>query len=165
MNSPISVTSEVGNLKAVLLHRPGRELESLTPQYLDSMLFEDIPFLAQMQNEHDMFASVLEEQGCTVHYIEALLQEVFQDEMQRTLAVEHLVNTSQVFSPSLRQIIEEHLHASSPGQLVAYCIGGLLKAEIDDRVEHKTLSYYIRDTSPTTFPHCQTSISPVTLLR
>jgi len=92
MSSPINVTSEVGNLKSVLLHRPGRELESLTPQYLDSMLFEDIPFLAQMQNEHDMFASLLRDQGCTVYYIESLLEEVFKDQIQRDLAVDHLVN-------------------------------------------------------------------------
>ncbi len=152
MSSPITVTSEVGNLKSVLLHRPGRELESLTPQYLDSMLFEDIPFLSQMQSEHDMFASVLREQGCTVHYIEALLEEVFADEVQRKLAAEHLVHSSQVFSPSLKEIILEHLHASSAKALVAYCIGGLLKAEVDDKVEHKTLSYYIRDAFPYYIP-------------
>ena len=152
MSSPIRVTSEVGALKSVLLHRPGRELESLTPQYLDSMLFEDIPFLAQMQSEHDMFASLLREQGCTVFYIESLLEEVFQDEGQRTLAVEHLVNSSLIFSPSLNQIILEHLHAASAKELVAYCIGGLLKSEIDDKVEHKTLSYYIRDAFPYYIP-------------
>lgn len=152
MSSPINVTSEVGNLKSVLLHRPGRELESLTPQYLDSMLFEDIPFLAQMQNEHDMFASLLRDQGCTVYYIESLLEEVFKDQIQRDLAVDHLVNSSQIFSPSLKQIIEEHLHASDAKALVAYCIGGLLKTEIDDKVEHKTLSYYIRDTFPYYIP-------------
>ena len=152
MSSPISVTSEVGNLKSVLLHRPGRELESLTPQYLDSMLFEDIPFLEQMQSEHDMFASLLREQGCTVYYIEALLEEVFADEGQRKLAVEHLVNTSQIFSPSLKQIIQEHLYAASSKALVAYCIGGLLKTEVDHKVEHKTLSYYIRDAFPYYIP-------------
>ncbi|MDY0290682.1 MAG: arginine deiminase family protein, partial [Sphaerochaeta sp.] len=152
MSSPICVRSEVGNLKSVLLHRPGRELESLTPQYLDSMLFEDIPFLEQMQSEHDMFADLLREQGCTVYYIEALLQEVFADDQQRNLAVRHLVDTSQVFSPSLKQIIEEHLALSSARELVAYCIGGLLKSEIDDKVEHRTLSYYIRDTFPYYIP-------------
>ncbi|MFA6681116.1 MAG: arginine deiminase [Sphaerochaeta sp.] len=152
MNSPISVTSEVGNLKSVLLHRPGRELESLTPQYLDSMLFEDIPFLAQMQSEHDMFASLLREQGCSVHYIETLLGEVFQDVEQRKLAVDYLVNSSQIFSPSLKQIVQEHLHEADAKALVAYCIGGLLKTDIDDKVEHKTLSYYIRDTFPYYIP-------------
>jgi len=116
------------------------------------MLFEDIPFLAQMQCEHDMFASLLREQGCTVYYIETLLEEVFADEGQRKLAVEHLVNSSQIFSPSLNQIIQEHLLAANAKELVAYCIGGLLKTEVDHKVEHKTLSYYIRDAFPYYIP-------------
>ncbi len=152
MRSPISVTSEVGKLKDVVLHRPGRELESLTPQYLDSMLFEDIPFLAQMQSEHDMFASLLREQGCRVHYIEALLEAVFSDEQQRALAVKYLVDASHVFSPSLKQVIEEHLACATAKALVAYCIGGLLKTEIDDKVEYRSLSYFIRDTFPYYIP-------------
>ena len=34
MTSPIHVTSEIGKLKTVMLHRPGREIENITP---DSM--------------------------------------------------------------------------------------------------------------------------------
>ena len=152
MSSSICVTSEVGNLKSVLLHRPGRELESLTPQYLDSMLFEDIPFLTQMQSEHDLFAALLREQGCTVFYIETLLEEVFKDKEERKRAVAYLVDASQIFSPSLKLIIEEHLLRSNAKQLVSYCIAGLLKTEIDDKVKQKSLSYDIRDTFPYYIP-------------
>jgi len=31
MPSPIHVTSEIGKLKTVMLHRPGREIENITP--------------------------------------------------------------------------------------------------------------------------------------
>ena len=41
----LNVTSEIGNLKAVLLHKPGKELERLTPEYLRELLFDDIPWL------------------------------------------------------------------------------------------------------------------------
>ncbi len=148
MNKSIHVSSEVGKLKAVLLHRPGRELESLTPQYLDSMLFEDIPYLEQMQHEHDMFARVLTDEGCRVHYIETLLEEVFADAKLREEAVEHLGDCSQLFSPSLKKIITEHLREAGSRQLVDYCIGGLLKNEVDHKVKQKTLSYFIRDAYP-----------------
>ena len=37
--------SEIGKLKKVLLHRPGAELEALTPDTLGKLLFDDIPFL------------------------------------------------------------------------------------------------------------------------
>ena len=118
MNTGIQVTSEVGILKAVLLHRPGRELESLTPEYLDSMLFEDIPFLLQMQEEHDLFANLLVSQGCTVYYVESLLEEVFADAQLRKTAGDQLIESSRLLSPSLKAIIEEFLLQASPEQLV-----------------------------------------------
>ena len=45
----IGVTSEIGKLKKVLLHRPGGEIEHLTPNYLSRLLFDDIPFLDRAQ--------------------------------------------------------------------------------------------------------------------
>ena len=49
---PIHVTSETGPLKKVLLHRPGLELEHLTPTSLEQLLFDDIPYLAAARREH-----------------------------------------------------------------------------------------------------------------
>ena len=50
---PIYVKSEIAQLKRVMLHRPGQELEHLTPGTLDRLLFDDIPYLAVAQEEHD----------------------------------------------------------------------------------------------------------------
>ena len=71
----IEVHSEVGRRKAALLHRPGRELERLTPDYLETMLFEDIPWVDKMHREHEEFASVLADAGCAVYYLQNLLIE------------------------------------------------------------------------------------------
>ena len=57
MEPPIKVNSEIGRLKTVLLHRPGEELEALTPDYMARMLFDDVPYLKVAQQEHDAFAS------------------------------------------------------------------------------------------------------------
>ena len=35
MTSPIHVTSEIGKLKTVMLHRPGREIENITPDSME----------------------------------------------------------------------------------------------------------------------------------
>lgn len=43
--SKINVFSEIETLESVLLHRPGKEVESLTPDLLERLLFDDIPFL------------------------------------------------------------------------------------------------------------------------
>ena len=63
---PICVYSETGPLKRVLLHRPGKELEHLVPGSLDRLLFDDIPYLAGAQQEHDRFAALLRENGVEV---------------------------------------------------------------------------------------------------
>ena len=72
---PIHVTSETGPLKKVLLHRPGLELEHLTPTSLEQLLFDDIPYLAAAQREHDAFAQALTDNGVEVVYLEKLMAE------------------------------------------------------------------------------------------
>ncbi|MBN2925746.1 MAG: arginine deiminase, partial [Bifidobacterium sp.] len=52
----VNVKSEIKPLKKVLLHRPGKELLNLTPNTLEELLFDDIPFLKVAQEEHDAFA-------------------------------------------------------------------------------------------------------------
>lgn len=73
--SAICVNSEINPLKKVLLHRPGRELLNLTPESLEHLLFDDIPYLAAAQREHDEFAAVLRQNGAEVVYLEDLAAE------------------------------------------------------------------------------------------
>ncbi len=72
----INVKSEIRPLKKVLLHRPGKELENLTPNTLDRLLFDDIPFLKVAQQEHDAFAKALRDNGIEVVYLVDLMAEV-----------------------------------------------------------------------------------------
>lgn len=73
--SGINVKSEIQPLKKVLLHRPGKELLNLTPDTLEELLFDDIPFLKVAQAEHDEFAQVLRDNGVEVVYLEDLMAE------------------------------------------------------------------------------------------
>ena len=75
----INVKSEIGPLKTVMLHRPGRELNNLTPETLEKLLFDDIPFLEVAQKEHDVFAQTLREQGVEVVYLEDLMTETLDE--------------------------------------------------------------------------------------
>ena len=75
----IQVKSEIGRLKKVMLHRPGKELEHLVPGDLERLLFDDIPYLKAAQNEHDLFAGILREQGAEVAYLEELTAEVLKN--------------------------------------------------------------------------------------
>ncbi len=72
----VNVKSEIKPLKRVLLHRPGNELLNLTPNTLEELLFDDIPFLKVAQEEHDAFAQALRDNGVEVVYLEDLMTEV-----------------------------------------------------------------------------------------
>lgn len=72
----VNVKSEIAPLRRVLLHRPGEELLNLTPNTLEELLFDDIPYLKVAQEEHDAFAQALREEGVEVVYLEDLMAEV-----------------------------------------------------------------------------------------
>ncbi len=74
----IHVQSEIKPLKKVLLHRPGKELLNLTPDTLQELLFDDIPFLKVAQQEHDAFAQILRDNGVEVVYLEDLMTKVLE---------------------------------------------------------------------------------------
>ncbi|MFC9893645.1 arginine deiminase [Nocardia sp. NPDC127579] len=76
--SRLGVTSEVGILRTVLLHRPGDELRRLTPRNNDQLLFDGIPWVERAQQEHDTFAGVLRDRGVEVLLLSDLLAETLE---------------------------------------------------------------------------------------
>jgi arginine deiminase len=77
------VDSEVGRLRTVLLHRPGHELQRLTPRNNDRLLFDGIPWVERAQEEHDAFAEALTSRGVEVLYLARLLEESLTSEQAR----------------------------------------------------------------------------------
>ena len=53
------VGSEVGQLKRVMLHRPERALNHLTPSNFQELLFDDVLAVERAGKEHDVFAQTL----------------------------------------------------------------------------------------------------------
>ncbi|GAA4811238.1 arginine deiminase [Actinomycetospora chlora] len=70
-----TVDSEVGALRTVVLHRPGPELERLTPRNADRLLFDGIPWVERAQVEHDAFADLLRAEGVRVLLLGDVLRE------------------------------------------------------------------------------------------
>src|SRR2546421_12828272 len=79
--------SEVGQLRTVLLHRPGPELKRLTPRNNDSLLFDGIPWVGRAQDEHDAFAQALRDRGVEVLDIAGLIEEAPPEEAARAESV------------------------------------------------------------------------------
>ena len=59
MNKDIHVSSEIGVLKKVLVHRPDSGISRVSPKKAEELLFDDIVHLPVMQEEHDIFTQVL----------------------------------------------------------------------------------------------------------
>jgi arginine deiminase len=74
-NAALGCDSEVGRLRVVILHRPGAELQRLTPRNNDALLFDGLPWVAKAQAEHDAFSAVLESRGVEVLLLADLLTE------------------------------------------------------------------------------------------
>ncbi len=142
------VHSEVGKLDAVLLHRPGKELERLTPQYLEELLFDDIPWLGRMQEEHDLFADVLRKRGCEVFYYNELLEDILKDNNVKQEFIKELTVFTGIDQLKERDAILEHLVSRSPEELTEILIAGLHKNEISYREDKRSLAYYITDDYP-----------------
>ena len=71
----LGANSEVGRLRAVMLHRPGDELRRLTPRNSDQLLFDGLPWVDRAQEEHDAFAEVVRGRGVEVLLLGDLLTE------------------------------------------------------------------------------------------
>ena len=120
-------TSEVGRLRRVLLHRPGHELEHLTPRYLAELLFDEIPWLRGAQAEHDGFARALKERGTEALYIEDLLVDVLEDAEIRRRFVGDQLSFSLVVHDEIRASVEDYLVSLPPREAISTLIAGLHK--------------------------------------
>ena len=147
-NPALKIRSEVGPLKTILLHRPGGELERLIPKYLDEMLFEDIPYLAQMQIEHDKFAEVLRANGAEVLYFEKLLEDILEAGKVKEAVIAEITAGLRVNSAPLKEDIRALLAGMPPRELTATLLSGLSKKEVPHSEAEKRLSFYIKDEYP-----------------
>ena len=113
---PIHVFSEIGKLKKVCLHRPGKELENLMPDYLERLLFDDIPFLEDAQKEHDAFAEALRNEGIEVLYLEQLAAESLTSPEIRDQFIEEYLEEANIRGRQTKIAIRELLHSIEDNQ-------------------------------------------------
>lgn len=128
----VNVRSEIGPLKRVLLHRPGEELLNLTPNTLEELLFDDIPYLKIAQEEHDSFAQVLRDEGVEVIYLEDLMAEVIADPRIRKEFLEQFIYEAGIRTDRYQRIIYEYLDQGypAPKDLVMKTMAGINLQEL-----------------------------------
>lgn len=137
-DKPLNVYSEIGNLKTVLVHRPGAELEGLTPDYLSRLLFDDIPYLAKAQAEHDAFTDILRSRGVEVLYLDDLVAEALNSPDVKERFVSDIVRASKQGDRLVTSAIIRHLNSLETKAMVHKVMAGVRKNDIELPGEEKT---------------------------
>lgn len=134
----IDVQSEIGELDAVLLHKPGAEVENMTPKNAQRALYSDILNLSIAQTEYEQVSSVLERVS-KVYYVEDLLAKVLKDEIIKETLVGKVC-----ISENVTEYFDD-LMSMSPKTLAKILIEGL-PARVN------TLTAYLKDEYYALFP-------------
>ncbi len=129
MTTPFGADSEVGNLRSVMLHRPGPELKRLTPRNNDSLLFDGIPWVSRAQDEHDEFAAALRGHDVEVVYLVDLLTEALDSPDARAQAIAQVTATLRL-GDTLRLYLTRWLRGLSPDELTTAITAGVRNDEV-----------------------------------
>jgi arginine deiminase len=124
-----SVQSEVGQLRQVIVHRPGLELTRLTPQNVGELLFDDVLWANRAREEHDAFAAALRGRGVQVHYFGQLLAETLDQPEGRAFVLDR-VCTPQLLGPRLAEPVRQLFEELDGRELAEFLVGGVLKADL-----------------------------------
>ena len=93
----INVQSEIGKLDAVLLHKPGAEVENMTPNNVQRALYSDILNLSIAQKEYDQLSGVLSKVS-KVYEVQGLLEKVLEQPAARVELLQRICRTEDVMA-------------------------------------------------------------------
>ena len=127
----LNVYSEIGKLKTVLLHRPGKEIENLTPDLMDRLLFDDIPYLEVAREEHDAFAKILTDNEVEVLYLEDLAAEAVSEADVKEQFINEFISEADILGEKKKQLVKELLlNCKTEREMVDKMMEGIRKTEL-----------------------------------
>ena len=146
-NCSLHVTSEIGRLVSVILHRPSNELENLTPNLMKKLLFDEIPYLKEAIKEHDYFAKTLKKQGVEVLYLQDLVVDSIADKQVRDNFIKDFLNDARIYDERMRYSLLEYFDSKDNGILVRKMMSGIRKNELPN-IAYRSLAYLVDDIYP-----------------
>lgn len=147
----VNVSSETGRLRAVLLHRPGVEIERMTPLNAAHALYSDILNKPIVDREYHYFSGVLA-RWTQVYYVEDILEELLEDNEIRRHIVEESCDMDNCDDDLSEQLME-----MDSKTLAAILIEGLEDPEWDGKDDDRYLLkplynlFFTRDASSTVY--------------
>lgn len=128
--SHLYVGSEIGQLKRVILHRPERALNHLTPSNYKDLLFDDVLAVERAGKEHDAFANKLQEQGVEVILLQNLLTQTLAVPEAKSWLLAQQISQYRLgfqFAKAVRQQLEQLFN----DELAQVLLGGLNYSEFE----------------------------------
>ena len=122
------VDSEVGRLREVIVHRPGREIGRLTPTNHEDLLFDDLVDPGRARAEHDEFVSVMQDRGVEVFQLRDLLETTLEDRAAREAILTRTLNERRL-GPVLTPALREWTAGLTGEDLAGLCLEGLTVEE------------------------------------
>ena len=116
----LHVTSEIGRLKSVLVHLPGREIDVMVPPMMTQLLFDDILYGQVAREEHRRFQQIIRFIAPDVFDIQDLLEEVLADDDVKRRIIADLATRAH-----LPKRVASALREKRPSALAEVLIGGI----------------------------------------
>lgn len=126
-----NISSEIGRLRTVIVHRPGIEIARITPENKEALLFDDLLWLERAQQEHDRFTAMMSDRGVEVLYFEDLLRDVLEIEGIKGMIIDDIITPARCgvgVAARLRATMRE-AHCD---RVVDVLLGGLLERELPE---------------------------------
>ena len=131
----LGVHSEVGELRQAIVHRPGLELSRLTPDNIESLLFDDILWADRAIDEHNDFVQALQGRGVIVHQFAELLAETLEIPQARGYVLDR-VCTPEMVGPALVEPLRRLAEDADGATLAEYLVGGITKNDLHPKKVH-----------------------------
>lgn len=121
--------SEVGRLRKVLVCRPGLAQRRLTPANCHDLLFDDVLWVSQARNDHDVLTNAMTERGIQVLELHDLLADTVAIPEARAWLLDRKLGPNFMDVETAAQL-RPWLEGLPPAQLAEKLIGGVARAEL-----------------------------------
>ncbi len=118
----LNVTSEIGRLKSVLVHLPGREIDLMVPPMMAQLLFDDILYGQVAREEHRRFQQLIRFVADEVLDLQDLLEECLEDDDVKDHIVRDLGKRNRLGRKLIAELLEMR-----PAKLAEVLISGIAR--------------------------------------
>src|SRR5213082_1830350 len=116
----LNVTSEIGRLKGVLVHLPGREIDLMVPPMMTQLLFDDILYGQVAREEHRRFQQLIRFVADEVLDMQDLLEDILEDDQVKKRVITDLGKRNHFGGKLKRWLMDQR-----PSALAEILIGGI----------------------------------------